>query len=281
MEETLAGIVKKLDLHRLGFEKDFMTYDQYEKISQALQEINFIPTAGIVENTRTTKDQNEVGLIKKAAQIGDEAFNYILSRIKVGISEKEIEAELEYQMKRKGAFSTAFPTIVASGPRSSLPHALPTERKLQYGDFVTLDFGASYQNYRSDMTRTIIIGKTDKKQKQIYELVLAAQKQGIQSIKAGILGSEVDRQARTMIAEAGFGDFFGHGLGHGVGLEIHEEPFLNSKSQTILEAGNTITVEPGVYLPHWGGVRIEDTVLVTEDGCQLLTHSPKELITIQ
>ncbi|ATW25180.1 M24 family metallopeptidase [Candidatus Formimonas warabiya] len=280
LEETLKTMVSRLHITRLGFEKDYLTFDGYENISHALPDLEFVPTLGIVESVRSIKDPHEIDFMKRAAHIADMAFTNILKYVHIGITEKDIETELEYVMKRQGAFSTAFPTIVASGPRSSLPHGVPSQRQIQYGDLITLDFGALYEGYRSDMTRTVAMGKADAKQKQIYDLVLYAQKEGVQAISAGIKASQVDHRVRNIIKEAGYGEFFSHGLGHGVGLEIHEAPSLNSRNEEILVSGNVVTVEPGIYLPNWGGVRIEDTVLVTERGCEVLTHAPKELMIL-
>jgi Xaa-Pro aminopeptidase len=199
----------------------------------------------------------------------------------VGVTEKDIERELQYLIKKKGAEELGFDTIVASGKRSSLPHAIPSDKKIEKGDFVTMDFGAMYKGYRSDMTRTIVVGEADDKQVEIYNIVKAAQQKAVNAIKAGVSGKVPDDCARGHIIAAGYGDFFGHGLGHGVGLDIHEEPFMSPSCERTLEAGNIITVEPGIYLPDWGGVRIEDTVLVRAEGVEILTGSSKELIVLK
>ncbi|MEA4882322.1 MAG: Xaa-Pro peptidase family protein [Clostridia bacterium] len=280
LEEILKELAAKHGVHRLGFEKSSVTFGFHEKLVNAGLEAQLIPTVGIVEDLRYVKDDYEIELIAKAARIADEAFGYILEIVKVGIEEKEIEVELDYFMRRAGASAVGFPTIIASGPRSSLPHAVPSRRKIEYGDFITMDFGALYGGYRSDMTRTVVMGRANDTQKQIYEIVRNAQEEGLLHVSAGVKGTDPDRSARDVIIAAGFGDFFGHGLGHGVGLEIHEEPFMSPKCDKTLAAGNVITVEPGLYLPKWGGVRIEDTVVVKEDGCEPLTLSPKELIVL-
>lgn len=280
LDETIAEICQSLKIKRLGFEDNFITFNLYDKIRQSLGEVDFIPTSGIVENVRSVKDDYEIELIKKACQIADEAFAEILPFLKPGNREKDIERELEYLLKKKGAFSVSFPSIVASGPRSSLPHAIPGERQIEQGDFITLDFGAVYEGYCSDMTRTVVVGVPNTKQREIYETVKRAQEAGVRGVRAGMRGIDVDKIARDIIEDAGYGEYFGHGLGHGIGLEIHEEPNLNKRNEKELPAGAVVTVEPGIYLPDWGGVRIEDSVLVTPNGCEILTHSTKELIVL-
>ncbi len=279
--ETIQSTCNRYGIKRLGFEKDWVTFDLYEKLSNGLNGIVLVPTLGLVEGIRYIKDESEIECIRKAARIADEAFEEILEFIKPGVTEKDIERELQYTIKKKGAEDIGFPTIVASGRRSSLPHAIPSDRKIEKGDFITLDFGAMYKGYRSDMTRTVVVGEADGKQKEIYDIVKAAQAEGEKAIKAGVSGRVPDDCARGYIKAAGYGDFFGHGLGHGVGLDIHEEPFMSSSCEKTLAEGNVITVEPGIYLPDWGGVRIEDTVLVKADGIEILTKSSKELIELK
>ena len=279
-ETVLAGLAAKHGVCSLGFEKNSIMFSLYHRLANSGLEAQLVPTAGIVEALRYVKDDCEIQLIAKAARIADEAFHHILEIVEGGIEEKDIEIELDYFMKKAGAAAAGFPTIVASGPRSSLPHAVPSRRKIEYGDFVTMDFGAMYGGYRSDMTRTIVMGRANDTQREIYETVKRAQAEGCSQIRAGVAGTEPDRAARDVIKGAGFGDFFGHGVGHGLGLEIHEEPFMSPKCERTLSAGSVVTVEPGIYLPRWGGVRIEDTVVVKEDGCEVLTLSPKELIAL-
>ena len=280
LEAILGGLAATHGVHNLGFEKDSIMYRLYDRLANSGLEAELVPTVGIVETLRYVKDDYELQLIAKAARIADEAFHHILEIVETGIEEKDIEIELDYFMKKAGAAAAGFPTIIASGPRSSLPHAVPSRRKIEYGDFVTMDFGAMYGGYRSDMTRTVVIGRANDTQREIYETVKRAQAAGCSRIRAGVAGTDPDRAARDVIKDAGFGDFFGHGLGHGVGLEIHEEPFMSPRCEKTLTAGSVVTVEPGIYLPRWGGVRIEDTVVVKEDGCEVLTLSPKELIAL-
>lgn len=280
LEELIARICKRYHIDRLGFEQDFVNFQIYEKIRKAVDEVRFTPTSGIVENIRCVKERIEIEFIGRAAKIADDAFTDVLGLIKPGITEKDIERELEYLMKKKGAFSVGFPTVVASGPRSSLPHAVPTDRQIQKGDFITMDFGALYQGYCSDMTRTVVVGQPDAKQREIYELVRKAQEAGLNFVKAGVRGIDADKCARDVIENAGYGPNFGHGLGHGIGLEIHEQPYLNKRNERMLAAGSVVTVEPGIYLPNWGGVRIEDSVLVTTDSCEMLTNASRQLIIL-
>jgi Xaa-Pro aminopeptidase len=220
----------------------------------------------------------EIEMIKKAQQITDKTFSYILSFIKPGVKELDIACEIEYYMKKNHAQGPAFETIVASGLRSSLPHGRPSKKKLALGDFITLDFGACYDFYCSDMTRTVFLGKPTNKQIDIYNVVLEAQKIAIDKIKPGLLGKNIDEAARSFIQQKGFGGCFGHSLGHGVGIEIHEFPRLSPKGEAELLPGMVVTVEPGIYIEDYGGIRIEDMVVITSEGCQNLTQSQKEII---
>ena len=243
-------------------------------------EERWVPLGEELSLLRAVKDEGEIEKLARAEQIGDEAFSYILTQIKPGITELEIAAKLEYYMKSHGAQEKGFDTIAASGLHSAMPHAVPSEKVLEKGDFLTLDFGCKYQGYCSDMTRTVVIGKANEKQKEIYKIVLEAQEAALAGLRAGMTGAEGDALARKVIEEAGCGDYFGHGLGHSVGLEIHEKPALSPKDQTILRPGIIETVEPGIYIPGLGGVRIEDMTVITENGIKNLTSSPKELIEL-
>ena len=277
--ELLADTAVKLGLTRIGFESDFVTYDMYTKLTEGMSTIHLLPVQ--IDELRMMKDENEVAAIKKAVEIADSAFVHILSFIKPGISEQTVALELEYQMRKLGAEKPAFDTIVASGKRGALPHGIASKKIIELGDFVTMDFGAVYQGYHSDITRTICMGSPTDKQRQLYDIVLTAQLAGVEAVQPGKTGREVDAVARKIIVDAGFGDYFGHGLGHGLGLYIHEDPRLSpSNTQTVLMESMVVTVEPGIYLPEWGGIRIEDTVLVSTDGCQILTASSKHLIEI-
>jgi len=273
-------ILNNLGIGRLGFEEDFVTYSQYSEFQQKLKDISLTPLNGAMNILRKYKDLNEIRDIEKAATIADEAFGHICEFIKPGMKEQEIALELENHMRKKGASGIAFDFIVASGLRSSLPHGVATDKTVEKGEFITMDFGCVYNGYCSDMTRTIVIGKANDKQKEIYSIVLDAQMKALEAIKPGITGAEADKIARDIINDKGYGKYFGHGLGHGVGLEIHEAPRLSFTNNEILEKGMVVTDEPGIYLPEFGGVRIEDLVVVTEDGNRVLSKSPKQLIEL-
>jgi len=277
-------ILKKLasedKIRNLGFEEQVMVYGDVLKFQKELPPFKWKILEGSLDSLRIIKNEEELEYIAKAEAIGDDAFSYILGVLRPGITELEVAVELESFMKRNGAEALSFDTIVASGYHSAMPHATPSDRKLENGDFVTMDYGCKYKGYCSDMTRTVVIGKASEQQKEIYDVVLKAQMAGLKKIRAGITGAEVDKAARDIIREAGYGDYFGHGLGHGTGLFIHEEPRLSPLGSRILEPGMTATIEPGIYVPGVGGVRIEDLTAVTENGCRNLTTSPKNLIEI-
>ena len=278
--KSIFEIINSLGIKRLGFEEDFVTYGQYTEFNEKLDHITLVPLNGAMNKLRRQKDANELENIEMAAYIADEAFGYICDFIKPGVSERDIALELEGYMRRKGASSISFDIIVASGVRSALPHGVASEKIVEMGDFVTMDFGCMYNGYCSDMTRTIVMGQASKKQKMIYNTVLEAQMKALEAIRPGISGFEVDKIARDIIAEKGYGEYFGHGLGHGVGLEIHEAPRLSPLGKDILAQGMVVTDEPGIYIPDFGGVRIEDLVVVTEDGYRVLSKSPKQLIEL-
>ncbi len=265
-----------------AFEGNAMMFNTYSRLKELLEEaeINF-STAVDLDELRIIKDAEELELTKKAIWISDEAYKHILTYVKAGMSENEVAAELEDKMRRLGSERPAFTTIVASGKRGALPHGVASDKLINDGEFVTIDFGAVYKGYHSDITRTFCVGKASDKLREIYDVVLGAQLTGLREIAPGKSGKEVDAPVRKYIADAGYGDYFGHGLGHGVGLEIHELPRLSPLSPTKeLKENMLVTDEPGIYLPDLGGVRIEDTVLVTADGCQPLTQSDKRLIEL-
>lgn len=230
---------------------------------------------------RQIKSEDEIEKIKIAADIADRAFDLLLSYVKQGKTEKELQIYLDYKMLELGAEKQSFPTIVGSGPNGALPHAVPGDRKVRQGDFVVFDFGAVYQGYCSDETRTIAIGKADEKQREIYGIVLDAQLAALSAVKVGVENREVDSIARDIIKKAGYGSQFGHGLGHSLGLEVHENPrFSPSAEPVFMEENMVMTIEPGIYLPEWGGVRIEDLVVVRPEGCEIISKTTKDLIEI-
>lgn len=233
-----------------------------------------------INECRMVKDEGELELLRRAEAIGDAAFTHILDIIKPGMTERDIALELEFFMKRQGASKLSFDTIVASGPNSSMPHAQVTDRIIQKGDFVTMDFGCVYKGYCSDMTRTVAVGEPTEEMRKVYQIVLDANLRAMEGIRAGVRCCDIDALARDYIRDKGYGEYFGHGLGHSVGLEIHEEPRFSPKCDVVTRAGMAITDEPGIYLPGKFGVRIEDLVIVNEDGCERLSKSQKELIVL-
>lgn len=276
-EETLINIIRQSDFKSLGFEADHLTYQQYKNYKEKLFGTALTPTREIIEKFRETKNSSELQAIYKAVEIADKAFEHILGYLKPGIKERDVANELEYFMKKMGSDRPAFDSIVASGARAALPHGVASEKILEKGDLVVLDFGAVYQGYHSDITRTVVLGKASEQQKNIYETVLEAQLRAIDKIKPGVTCMDVDAVARNFITEKGYGSNFGHGLGHSVGLAIHEKPSLAPRDSRILTQGNVVTVEPGIYIEGWGGVRIEDIVTVTEDSAIVITKATKKL----
>ncbi|MDI6693332.1 MAG: Xaa-Pro peptidase family protein [Anaerosomatales bacterium] len=237
-------------------------------------------TDGLVEGIRQVKEAAEIERIQEAARLTDAAFEHILGYVRAGLTEREVALELEFWMRKNGSEGVAFAPIVASGPNSSRPHATVSDRVIQSGDFLKLDFGACVDGYRADMTRTIVVGRADERQQEVYAAVLAANQAGLAAVRGGVAARDVDAAARNVLVERGFGEQFTHGVGHGVGLDIHELPTLNAESRDQLRTGAVVTIEPGVYLEGAFGVRIEDLVVVEEAGCRVLTRSPKELIQL-
>lgn len=281
MTESLSALFQEIGARRVGFESQHVTVHAYRQLTEAIPGVEWVPTEQWVESIRGIKDEAELVLMQKAIDLTDAAFSHILDFLAPGRTEREIAMELEFFMRRGGAERLSFPPIVASGPNGALPHAVPTDRQLQKGDLVTLDFGCVVGGYCSDLTRTVVVGSADEKARSLYELVLEAQEAGIQGVTPGRTGREVDAIAREVIAAAGYGDRFGHGLGHGVGLEVHEEfPRLSVHSDVVLAPGMVTSVEPGVYIPGWGGIRIEDLVLVEADGRRILSRSDKQLLVV-
>jgi len=261
---------------KVAFESDNLLYSSYRKIRKSLPGRNLVPTSSVIEKFRMIKTPLEIKKITKAAEIGDLSLSEILKSIKIGVREIDIASEFEYILRKNGSTAHPFPTIAITSVNTSLPHGQPGMRKIKKGDFFLFDFGATYGGYVSDMTRTVVIGKASKKQKNIYKLVLKAQISAINAIKVGIKLSDIDGIARNIIDEAGYGENFGHGLGHGIGLEVHEAPGLSHRSKEKVVPGMVFTIEPGIYLPNWGGVRIEDDIAVYRNKINILTKSPKQ-----
>jgi len=280
IEIEIKKLLEELFVKKLGFEADHLTYDKYLCYKEKFENTELVPQKDFVESLRIIKSDDEIEKIKKAVEIADRAFEHILNYIKPGIKENEIAAELEYFMKKNGAQGPSFETIVASGTRSAMPHGVASEKVIQYGDIVTLDYGAIYEGYCSDITRTIFVGYAQDKLKEIYEIVLNAQLKALKGAFEGKTGREIDSIAREIITKEGYGNNFGHGLGHGVGLEIHEEPRLSVSGEKVMKNGMVVTVEPGIYIEGLGGVRIEDMIVINNDKPQILTKAPKEMIIV-
>ncbi|MGA4719458.1 M24 family metallopeptidase [Fictibacillus nanhaiensis] len=280
--QEVAKLTKELSISRLGFEQDHVTYSTYRTYETLLNDntTELVPVSGLVEKLRLIKDESEIKIVKDAASIADAAFSHIIEYIRPGLTEREVSNELEFFMRKNGATSSSFDIIVASGYRSALPHGVASDKKIETGELVTLDFGAYYKGYCSDITRTVAIGNVSDELKDIYQVVYDAQMLGMKGIKPGMTGKDADALTRDYITSKGYGDYFGHSTGHGIGLDVHEGPALSMKSDTILEPGMLVTVEPGIYISGLGGVRIEDDALVTKDGNESLTHSTKTLLTL-
>lgn len=280
MSETLRSAVETMGIHRLGFESDRTTYADYEIFARALDGVaELLPQKGMVESIRMIKTAEEIELIAEACRITDAAFEHVLGHIRAGVTEDQVATELKVFML-KHDMTPSFDFIVASGTRGSLPHGVATDKVIEQGDLVTMDFGGFYKRYTSDMTRTVIVGKPTEEQARVYDLVLRAQLAGIEAARAGAQGDEVDGASRAIINDAGHKEHFGHGLGHAVGLEVHESPRFSPTDPTRVQPGMVLSVEPGVYVPGWGGVRIEDLVLITNGEARILSGSPKELIQL-
>ncbi len=283
-EATVVEHVARLGLRAVGLEADTVTWSTQRRLAAALDKgaggCEAVPTTAVVETLRLTKDAGEVARIRAAAAIADRALDTVRRRLLDGLTESEFAAELDATMRHLGADDLSFETIVASGPNGARPHHTPSDRQIAQGDLVVIDFGALVDGYHSDMTRTLGVGTLDEERRHMLDVVLASQAAGVAAVTSGVDCATVDKACRDLIEEAGMGDAFLHSTGHGVGLDIHEEPRVSSRSTATLRPGHVVTVEPGVYLTGIGGVRIEDTVLVTEDGCERLTLAPKDPMVV-
>lgn len=279
MFEEANKCLQTHQLKTLHYEADYVTVTLKQELVKSFG-VNLEPVSGLFEALRMVKDAAEIEVVKQAIAISDNAFSAILDFIRPGVTEQEVSNELLFNMMRQGATGASFDTIVASGHRSAMPHGVASNKIIETGDFVTLDFGCYYNGYVSDMTRTIAVGEPSDKLREIYDVTLKANLAVIDQVRAGQTGIEIDKIARDVITAAGYGEAFGHSLGHGIGLEIHEGPNASAKSPHVIEAGNIITDEPGIYLPGIGGVRIEDDILIKTDGIEVLTHSSKDLIIL-
>ena len=279
MDQLREQVLSK-GIRRLGFEDGAMTVQSFRRLEKAMAEIQLVPASGPVLKLRQTKDAWELEAMEAAQGIAERALEDILKEIRPGVTEKEIAARLQYLMLHYGASDMSFDPIVVSGPNGSLPHGVPSEKEIQAGEFVTMDFGCVYGGYCSDMTRTVAVGSVTEEMERVYKTVLSAQEAGIAAAKAGVPGKAVDAAARAVIEEAGYGEYFTHSFGHGVGVEIHEAPNAAASNEKPLPAGAVISAEPGIYIPGNLGVRIEDVILITPEGRRNLTKAPKELLIL-
>ena len=281
IKEGFEKIFPRISADYIGYESEHMCVSEHKRLKTKLANHQaLVEKQKIIDEPRRVKDSEEIRRISEAERIGDEAFSHVLGMIRPGAVERDIALEIEYFMKKNGASALSFETIVASGARSAMPHGAASDKVIEKGDFVTLDFGCVFEGYCSDMTRTVVVGKANDRQREIYDIVLKAQTAAIDAIREGVVCSDIDKTARDIISAAGYGDNFGHGLGHSVGIEIHEGPSFAPKCHSKLENGNVITVEPGIYVDGFGGVRIEDLIALEDGKARNLTHSPKELIEL-
>lgn len=271
--------IRRRGLKRVGFESGRVSADELGRWKDSLP-CELVAAQGLLDGLRAAKDEEELARMRQAQRITDEAFREILNFIRPGLTEQEVAARLVYELLRRGGRKVSFDPIVAAGANGSMPHAVPGETVIQPGMFVTMDFGCVYEGYCSDMTRTVAVGQPTEEMERVYHTVLEAQRAGIAAARAGVTGSEVDRAARQVIQQAGYGAFFSHSFGHSLGLEIHESPNASPSEQSVLPTGAVISAEPGIYLPGRFGVRIEDVLVLREGGCEDITHSPKNLIVL-
>ena len=275
--EGVAQRLRAMGVKRLGFEAPALSWESHQKLKGLLPRVALVPLSGPIADLRARKEPEEIEKIRRAIQIASDSFLDILPRVKPGVSEKTLGDSLEIRMRRRGGEASSFPAIVASGPRGALPHGKPSEKKLDKKDIVVIDFGERYQGYHSDETKTLVLGRPDPSQKKIYDLVRRAQESAIRAVRPGASVRRIDAAARDVISRAGYGKFFGHGTGHGIGLAVHEPPTISPRGSGVVKEGMVFSIEPGIYLPGWGGVRLEDLVLVTDRGGEVLSYLSKEL----
>jgi Xaa-Pro aminopeptidase len=279
--QTAAEAIKGARLKRVGFESAHLTHKQLQEFSEKTGEaVAFVPTESAVENLRIVKDAQEIEALRRAVDLTSEVFEAFLGEIKPGVRERDLAVELEYRLRRRGADRLSFDIILASGYRSALPHGRASDKVIGHDEFVVCDFGIVLDGYCSDMTRTVYVGNPDGRAREIYDIVLSAQLNCEHNMRGGMDSRAIDALTRDVIAGQGYGEYYGHGTGHGVGLEVHEAPRVGRAANGTVPAGAIVTVEPGIYLPDWGGVRIEDMVVMTETGCEVLTPTPKELVAL-
>jgi Xaa-Pro aminopeptidase len=277
--KTYNFVVKQLNIKQLGFESDEISFTTYQNLNSGLKASELFPTSGLVEQLRIIKDDEEIQYLKRASEISDKALELTLPFIKTGVTELDILARLEYNLKTNGADALSFDTMVLSGTKTSLLHGKADHKKIENGDFILFDFGALYNGYHADTSRTFVVGKPSNQQKEMYEIIRIAQENACKSIKHGVIGTTPDTEVRNMIPEK-YIKYYYPGLGHGVGLQIHENPFIKNTSDFVFKKNMTVTIEPGIYIPDFGGLRIEDTIVVTENGFESLNKFPRDLISL-
>lgn len=276
--DGIVSLLMDLNAKRVGFESASLPFSLYQSLFEKLGgQVELVPLEKELKNLRALKDESELSYIRSAIEIASGAFLYILELLKAGVEERKLGLEMEFFMKEHGAEATGFEIIVASGFRAALPHGRATEKRIEKGESVLIDFGSRFKGYHSDQTRTVFCESSSSEQRKIYEIVKNAHDRAIEKVRPGIPISEVDQAAREYIQSQGYGEYFGHGTGHGVGLAVHEDPVVNGENQDRLEEGMVFTIEPGIYIPGWGGVRIEDMIRVTSVGAEVLTYLPTEL----
>ncbi len=279
--EGIASLLLDLGLREIGFESVFLPFSAHQFLSARLSsKASLIPLEDEMKNIRALKDKQELAVLRTSIEIASDAFLHILELLNEGVPERDVAFEMEWFMKRKGAEALGFDIIVASGKRSALPHGKASGKRIEKGDFIVIDFGSGFQGYHSDQTRTMVCGNPTSEQQKIYQTVKEAHDKAIDKVRPGIPICEVDAAARDHIRDRGYGEYFGHGTGHGIGLAVHEDPVINTENKGPVQEGMVFTIEPGIYVPDWGGVRIEDMVLVTPHGAEVLTYLPAEVKVI-
>ena len=279
--EGILSLLSDLRLKKIGFESTALPFSAFQSLSEKLADgAKLVPLEEEIKNLRAVKDAYELTLIRKAIDISSEAFSHVTEILKEGVVEREVALGMECFMKRNGADELGFDIIIASGKRSALPHGKASGKRIEKGDLILIDFGSGFQGYHSDQTRTVVCGRPSSEQRKIYQIVKEAHDKAIEKVRPGVAAGEVDGAARNHIRSRGYGDYFGHGTGHGIGLAVHEDPTINSENKGPIQEGMVCTIEPGIYLPDRGGVRIEDMVLVTAHGAEVLTYLPTEIKVI-
>lgn len=278
--KKIGSLAARLTIKRLGYEARHISVATLQELETHAAKCSLQPLTAGLDSLRARKDAGEIRLMKKAARIAAESLAQVLPMVRPGVREIELAAELDYRIRQNGGQGSSFPTIIASGARSALPHAAPTEKKICSGDLVVIDYGTLYEGYCSDETCTFVVGKPKARQKKLYALVKNAHDRAIEALHAGKNAREIDAAARAYLHKHGCGTYFTHGTGHGVGLNVHEFPSVSTASDAVLERGMVITIEPGLYIPGWGGIRVEDTLAVRKNGCEYITCTGKDLTVL-